>query len=101
MLPLGAVAGCAGLPLRCHGVGSMPFFTDSSSPMRTISRCAPLLRVGARVGLLGDGSGGDAEGRLAPRARLAEGCATAWALHNLNGTRTQNACVESGWHYCC
>ena len=39
------------------------------------------------------------EGRLAPRARLAEGCATAWVLHHLNRTRTQNACVaiESGF----
>jgi len=52
--------------------------------------------------------GGDAAGRLAPRARLAEGRATAWALHNLNRTRTQNACVESGFvlllkagHNCC
>ena len=44
--------------------------------------------------------GGDAEGRLAPRATLAEGCATAWVLHNLNRTRTLNACVESGWHWC-
>ena len=48
------------------------------------------------------------EGRLAPRARLPEGSATAWALHNLNRTRTQNACVESGFvlllkagHNCC
>jgi hypothetical protein len=42
--------------------------------------------------------GGDTEGRLAPRAKPAEGCATAWVLHNLNRTRTQNACVaiESG-----
>ena len=101
MLPLGAVAGCAGLPLRCHGVGSMPFFTDSSSPMRTISRCAPFLRVGARVGLLGDGSGGDAEGRLAPHPTLPYSYATAWALNNLNGTRTQNACVECGLALCC
>ena len=39
------------------------------------------------------------ERRLAPRARLPEGSATAWALHNLNRTRTQNACVaiESGF----
>ena len=39
------------------------------------------------------------EGRLAPRARLPEGSATAWVLHNLNRTRTQNACVaiESGF----
>ena len=43
--------------------------------------------------------GGDTEGRLAPRATLAEGSATAWVLHNLNRTRTQNACVaiESGF----
>ena len=43
--------------------------------------------------------GGDAKGRLAPRATLPEGRATAWALHNLNRTRTQNACVaiESGF----
>ena len=43
--------------------------------------------------------GGDAAGRLAPRAKPAEGCATAWVLHNLNRTRTQNACVaiESGF----
>ena len=39
------------------------------------------------------------EGRLAPRATLPEGSATAWVLHNLNRTRTQNACVaiESGF----
>ena len=39
------------------------------------------------------------EGRLAPRAKLAEGRATAWVLDNLNRTRTQNACVaiESGF----
>ena len=42
-----------------------------------------------------------AEGRLAPHARLAEGCATAWVLHHLNRTRTQNACVECGLALCC
>ena len=49
----------------------------------------------------GDRTRGDTEGRLAPRARLVEGSATAWVLHNLNRTRTQNACVECGLALCC
>ncbi len=57
---------------------------------------APLSAPGSETA-----SGRATERRLAPHARLAEGCATAWVSHNLNRTRTQNACVESGWHYCC
>ena len=57
---------------------------------------APLSAPGCETAL---GSG--TERRLALHSTLPHSYATAWALNNLNGTRTQNACVESGWHYCC
>ena len=55
---------------------------------------APLSAPGSETA-----SGRGTEGRLAPRATLPYTYATAWVLHNLNRTRTQNACVaiESGF----
>ena len=67
-----------------------------SAALLGVQLVAPLSAPGSETA-----SGRATERRLAPHARLAEGYATAWVLHNLNRTRTQNACVESGWHYCC
>ena len=57
---------------------------------------APLSAPGSETAF-----GRGTERRLAPQPTLPYSYATAWALRNLNRTRTQNACVESGWHYCC
>ena len=64
-----------------------------SAALLGVQLVAPLSAPGSETA-----SGRATERRLAPHARLAEGCATAWVLHHLNRTRTQNACVaiESG-----
>ena len=81
----------AGLPLRCHGVGSMPSegFVVACGNQRLV---APL-ELAPLDALWETASGKGTERRLAPHPTLPYGYATAWVLHNLNRTRTQNACV--------
>ena len=61
-----------------------------SAALLGVQLVAPLSAPGCETA-----SGKRTERRLAPHPTLTYSYATAWVLHNLNRTRTQNACVAS------